>query len=58
MQEAAIYRAKASYMRERARLAHDPVAHQELLRLAEQYDAVAREAESVAATNQSLNRIN
>jgi hypothetical protein len=45
MQEAAAYRAKASYMRERARSAHDPVAYQELLRLAEQYDSVARETE-------------
>jgi hypothetical protein len=45
MQDAAIYRAKASHMRERARLAHDSVAHQELLRLAEQYDAVARQTE-------------
>jgi hypothetical protein len=45
MQDAAIYRAKASYMRERARSAHDPVAHQELLRLAEQYGAVARQTE-------------
>jgi hypothetical protein len=45
MQEAAVYRAKVCYMRERARSAHDPVAHQELLRLAEQYDSVARQTE-------------
>jgi len=45
MQEAAVYRAKASYLRECSRLAHDPVAYQELLRLAEQYDAVAHQTE-------------
>jgi hypothetical protein len=32
-------------MRERAKSAHDPVAYQELLRLAEQYDAVAHQTE-------------
>jgi hypothetical protein len=45
MQDAAGYRAKASDMRERAKSAHDPVAYRELLRLAEQYDAVARQTE-------------
>jgi hypothetical protein len=56
MQEAAVYRAKASYMRERARSAHDPVAHQELLRLAEQYDAVARQTELFWAKHKQASR--
>jgi hypothetical protein len=34
---------KAAEMRDRAKSAHDPVAHQELLSLAKQYDALARE---------------
>jgi hypothetical protein len=58
MQDAAVYRVKASDMRERAKSAHDPVAYEELLSLAEQYDAVARQAELLAATNLSLSRIN
>jgi hypothetical protein len=45
MQDPTAYRMKASDMRERARSAHDPVAYQELLRLAEQYDAVARQTD-------------
>jgi hypothetical protein len=58
MQDAVAYRAKAGDMRKRAKSAHDPVAYQELLNLAEQYDAVARQVELLAATRQSLNRVN
>jgi hypothetical protein len=54
MQHAAVYRAKASYMRERARSAHDPVAYQELLRLAEQYNAVARQTELLWAAHKHV----
>ena len=54
IQDAAIYRAKASYRRERARSAHDPVAYQELLRLAEQYDTVARQTEVFGAEHKHL----
>jgi hypothetical protein len=49
MQDATTYRLKASDLRERARSAHDPVAYQELLRLAEQYDAVARQTDLLLA---------
>jgi hypothetical protein len=45
MQDAGRYRAKAREMRERAKSAHDPIAYQELLSLADQYDALARQVE-------------
>jgi hypothetical protein len=44
MQDAGRYRAKAREMRERAKSAHDPIAYQELLSLADQYDALARQS--------------
>jgi hypothetical protein len=45
MQNSAAYRAKASDMRERARSAHDPVAYQELLSPAAQYEALVHHIE-------------
>jgi hypothetical protein len=45
MPAAAMYRAKAEEMRNRAKSAHDPVAHQELLSLAVKYEVLARSAE-------------
>lgn len=40
------YRKKAADMREKAKTAQDPVVHQELLSLADQYDRLARRTES------------
>ncbi len=42
--DAAGCRAKADEMRERAKTTRDPVAHKELLMLAEQYEMLARHA--------------
>ena len=44
--DAAGYRAKAAEMRRRARSARDPVVHQELLFLAQQYELLAERTES------------
>jgi hypothetical protein len=44
MRDAAGYRAKAREMLERAGATHDPVAYRELMRLAAQYEALARRA--------------
>ncbi|HUK00001.1 MAG TPA: hypothetical protein VLV85_17255 [Stellaceae bacterium] len=43
---AATYRRKAAQLREKAKGARDPVVHQELLSLAEQYETLAKRAES------------
>jgi hypothetical protein len=45
---AATYRRKAAQLREKAKGARDPVVHQELLSLAEQYETLAKRAESEA----------
>jgi hypothetical protein len=45
---AATYRRKAAQLREKAKGARDPVVHQELLSLAEQYETLAQRAESEA----------
>ncbi|HZB93762.1 MAG TPA: hypothetical protein VE397_20100 [Stellaceae bacterium] len=48
MDAAATYRKKAGQLREKAKSARDPVVHQELLLLAEQYETLAKRAESEA----------
>jgi hypothetical protein len=49
MPDAATYRIKAVEMRERAKSARDRVAHQELLNLATQYEALASHIETLAS---------
>ena len=44
--DAAGYRAKAAEMRQRAKSTRDPVVHQELLFLAQQYDLLAQRAQN------------
>ena len=48
MDAAATYRRKAAQLREKAKGARDPIVHQELLSLAEQYETLAKRAESEA----------
>jgi hypothetical protein len=48
---AATYRRKAAQLREKAKGARDPVVHQELLSLAEQYETLAKRAESETGGN-------
>jgi hypothetical protein len=56
MLKAPAYRAKAREMREYAASAHDPVIHKELLRLAEQYEALARQTEMLLPKDDQLRR--
>jgi hypothetical protein len=56
MPDAVGYRGKAREMLERARSTHDPVAYQELMRLAAQYEALARQIDLFLARDEHEHR--
>jgi hypothetical protein len=56
MPDAAAYRVKAREMRARAGSTHDPVAYQELVSLAAQYEALARQIELSSPKNKQESR--
>jgi hypothetical protein len=56
MPDAAAYRAKAQEMLRRAGATHDPVAYQELMNLAAEYETLARQVEGFAVEDKHRKR--